>query len=316
MTGFMDALWNGRTLLVFGAAGQVGHAISRSLPPAGWRVVCASRGEADITRPDEVNRLVSQIEPDVVVNAAAFTAVDDAETVPKRAAQVNGEGAAIVAEAALQVGAPIVHLSTDYVFDGRSSRPWVETDPVGPLSVYGSTKAAGEEAVRHVHSGHVILRTSWVFGSHGKNFVKTMLRLGAERPLLRVVADQHGCPTAAADLADALWRIATQVVTPSRDVFGTFHFAGAGATTWFDFATTIFAEAKRHGLAAPQLEPIASQAYPTPARRPAYSVLDSGKIAAVYGIVPPSWHHALSHCIAELMVPGDTQQSSRGVAAA
>lgn len=315
MSTSIDMSWRGRTLLVFGGDGQVGRAIATLLPPVGWRVVAAPRAMADITRTDEVGRLVTQVAPDVIVNAAAFTAVDDAEAVPARAVQINAEGAAIVAEAALQVGAPIVHLSTDYVFDGRSTRPWIETDQVGPLSVYGLSKEAGERAVRRVHSGHVILRTSWVFGSHGKNFVRTMLRLGAERPQLRIVADQHGCPTPAADLATAIWRIALQTVTPTRDVFGTFHFAGQGATTWFDFARRIFMEAERHGHSVPQLEPIATAAYPTPARRPAYSVLDCTRIGAIYGITPPSWHGGLSLCVADLLAPGNRQSHQRGVAA-
>lgn len=315
MTALSDSLWTGRTLLVFGGAGQVGRAISALLPPDGWRVICASRQDANITRADEVSRLVAHVGPDVIVNAAAFTAVDEAETVPKWAAQVNSKGAAIVAEAALQLGAPIIHLSTDYVFDGRSSRPLCETDAVGPLCVYGVSKEAGEQAVRRIHSGHVILRTSWIFGSAGHNFVKTMLRLAAEQPLLRVVADQQGCPTAAADLAAAIWRLALQVATPSRDVFGTFHFAGQGPTTWFDFAARIFAEAMRHGLTSPQLEPIASQAYPTPARRPAYSVLDCAKIGTVHGIVPPPWQEGLSQCIADLLGPREKQQQSKDAAA-
>jgi len=315
MTLPADNQWAGRTLLVFGGTGQIGRAISALLPPNGWRVICASRIDANITRAEDVRRLVSHVEPDVIVNAAAFTAVDKAESVPKWAARVNGTGAGIVAEAALELGAPIIHLSTDHVFDGRSSRPWCESDPVGPLSVYGATKEAGEQAVRRIHSGHVILRTSWVFGGHGDNFVKTMLRQAQERPLLRIVADQQGCPTSAADLAAAIWRIVRQVAMPTRDVFGTFHFAGRGPTTWFDFAKAIFAEAVDHGLASPRLEPIATLDFPTAARRPAYSVLDCDKIAAVYGIVPPSWRDGLSHCIAGLLKPSDMQPQAKDVAA-
>lgn len=310
-----DIAWSGRTLLVFGGAGQVGHAISALLPPDGWRVVCASRGDANITQAEDVRRLVSHVEPDVIVNAAAYTAVDKAESVPKWAARVNGLGAGLVAEAALELGAPIIHLSTDYVFDGRSSRPWCETDAVAPLNVYGATKEAGEQAVRRIHSGHVILRSSWIFGSHGGNFVETMLRHAEEKPLLRVVADQHGCPTFAADLAAAIWRIACQVAMPTRDVFGTFHFAGQGPTTWFDFATAIFNEAARHGVAVPRLEPVASLDFPTPARRPAYSVLDCDKIAAVHGIKPPSWRDGLSRCVADLLKPRHGQSAAKEVAA-
>lgn len=315
MTLSSDIAWSGRTLLVFGGTGQVGHAISALLPPDGWRVICASRSDANITQAEDVKCLVALVEPDVIVNAAAFTAVDKAESVPKWAARVNGTGAGIVAEAALQLGAPIIHLSTDYVFDGRSSRPWCETDAVGPMSIYGATKEAGEQAVRRIHSGHVILRTSWVFGSHGGNFVKTMLRQGAEKPLLRIVADQQGCPTFAGDLAAAIWRIAREVAMPTRDVFGTFHFTGSGPTTWFDFATAIFAEAARHGVASPQLQPIATRDFPTPARRPAYSVLDCGKIAAVYGIVPPSWRDGLSRCVGDLLKPRDLQSPAKEAAA-
>ena len=310
----MDKSWNGRTLLVFGGAGQVGRAIAGLLPPEGWRVVTASREQADITRADEVNGLVALVEPDVVVNAAAFTAVDDAEYHPAPADRINHHGAGIVAAAALEVGAPVIHLSTDYVFGGQGTRPLVESDPVAPLSVYGTTKEAGEQLVRQVHSGHVILRTSWGFGSHGKNFVKTMLRLGAERPVLRIVGDQHGCPTSAADLAEAIWHIARQAVTPNSDVFGTFHFAGARAVTWFDFARDIFAEVARRGRSVPELLPITTQAYPTPARRPAYSVLDCGKIRTVYGIDAPDWRHGLSACIDDLLNSQGKPQR-RGVAA-
>lgn len=310
----MDESWNGRTLLVFGGAGQVGRAIAGLTPPEGWRIVTASREQADITRADEVSGLVALVQPDVVVNAAAFTAVDDAEYHPAPADRANHHGAGIVAAAALEVGAPVIHLSTDYVFDGRGNRPLAESDPVAPLSVYGTTKEAGERLVRRVHSGHVILRTSWVFGSDGKNFVKTMLRLGAERPVLRIVSDQHGCPTSATDLAHAIWHIACQVVLPDKDVFGTFHFAGARAVTWYDFARGIFDEVARHGRAVPDLAPITTHAYPTPARRPAYSVLDCGKIRAVYGIVAPDWQPSLSACIDGLLEPQGKPQR-RGVAA-
>lgn len=310
----MDEPWNGRTLLVFGATGQVGHAIGDMVPPEGWRVVTASRDQADITQSDEVAGLVELVQPDVVVNAAAFTAVDDAEVHSAAAERVNHHGAGIVAAAALEVGAPVIHLSTDYVFDGQGNRPLVESDLAGPLSVYGTTKEAGERLVRRIHSGHVILRTSWLFGSHGKNFVKTMLRLGTERPSLRIVADQHGCPTAASDLAQVLWHITRQAVTPDKDVFGTFHFCGARAVTWFDFARGIFAEVARRGRAVPELVPITTQAYPTPARRPAYSVLDCGKIRSVYGIVAPDWQSSLSTCIDDLLNSQGKPQR-RGVAA-
>lgn len=314
MSASANGHWSGRTLLVFGGRGQVGHAIGGLLPPDGWRLVMVGRGEADITRIDEVKRLVGKIEPAVIVNAAAFTAVDDAESQPEAADRVNQLGAAIVAGTAHQAGAPIIHLSTDYVFDGERSQPLRESDPVRPLSVYGTTKEAGERAVRRANARHVILRTSWVFGTHGKNFVKTMLKLGAERPSLRIVADQYGCPTAATDLAQAIWTIAIQLGSPALGSFGTFHFAGHGVTTWFDFAGRIFDDLVLRGHQTPKLEPIPTHAYPTPARRPAYSVLDCDKIRTVYGIVPPSWHDGLAACIQTLSTPIGKQQR-RGVAA-
>jgi dTDP-4-dehydrorhamnose reductase len=306
--------WTGRTLLVFGGNGQVGRAITSLVPPEGWRVVAAGREQADITRPREVSRFVSRVAPDVVVNAAAFTAVDDAESQAGAADQVNREGAGHVAAAALEVGAPVIHLSTDYVFDGRLSRPLREADPVGPLSVYGETKEAGERIVRRLHSGHVILRTAWVFGSHGRNFVRTMLRLGAERPALRVVADQRGCPTAATDLARAIWWIARNVTAADKDVFGTFHFAGTRPVSWFEFAGAIFAEAARHGRPAPELTPIPTQAYPTPARRPAYSVLDCGRIGAIHGIAAPDWRDGLTACV-DTLLKAQSKPRAEGVAA-
>lgn len=308
--------WNGRTLLVFGGAGQLGHAIGELPPPEGWRSIMVGRADADITRIDEVQRLAAKIGPAVIVNAAAFTAVDDAESQPEMADRVNQLGAAVIASVARQGGAPLIHISTDYVFDGRCRRPLRESDPVRPLNVYGVTKEAGERAVRRINPRHVILRTSWLFSAHGKNFVKTMLKLGAERPTLRIVADQYGCPTAASDLARAIWAIASQVVAPELGSFGTFHFSGHGVTTWFDFAGRIFDELARHGVDAPKLEPIPTEAFPTPARRPAYSVLDCDKVRAVYGIVPPPWQDGLATCVQDLVTrTHERQHTHKGVAA-
>lgn len=303
-----------RTLLVFGGAGQLGRAIGGLMPPPGWRVVLAGRENADITRIDEVKPLIARVAPAVVVNAAAFTAVDDAEKATDTADRVNQLGAAVVAGAAAQIGAPIIHLSTDYVFDGTGCAPLRESDPVGPLSVYGATKEAGERMIRRINPRHVILRTSWLFSGSGRNFVRTMLKLGAERPSLRIVADQYGCPTAATDLARAIWTIADRLVTPERAAFGTFHFAGAGVTTWFDFAGRIFDELALRGHVTPRLEPITTRDYPTPARRPAYSVLDCSKIQTVYGIAPPAWRDGLVACIRDLLEPIE-QQVHKGVAA-
>jgi dTDP-4-dehydrorhamnose reductase len=234
--------------------------------------------------------------PDIVINAAAHTAVDRAESEPAVAGTINRDAPAAMAEACRKAGAALIHISTDYVFDGSGRTPYVESDPVAPLSVYGRTKEEGETAIRNSLREHVILRTSWVFAAHGSNFVRTMLRLGAERPELRIVSDQCGAPTAARDIAQAIAGVAN-AIAQRRGSWGTYHFASDEPVTWYDFARAIFA--LRHG-ANPRLVPITTDEYKTPARRPMYSVLDCGRIAKDFGIARPSWRAALAHVLNEI----------------
>jgi dTDP-4-dehydrorhamnose reductase len=294
-----------KVLLVLGGEGQVGRALTSASAPAGWRIVSISRAAVDITYADQVARAIAAHEPTCVVNAAAYTAVDKAESERDAAFRINETGAGIVAQAASDALVPVIHLSTDYVFDGQASRPWREDDPVAPLGVYGASKAAGEAAVREAARRHVILRTSWVFGADGNNFVKTMLRLGAERPALKIVADQIGRPTSAHDLADAILAIAAKQAAgvSSGSLYGLFHFANHGAVNWFDFAREIFAMAAKRGGPSPELTAIPTSDYPTPAKRPAYSVLDCDKLARLYGIHPRPWPAALGDALDRLLPP-------------
>jgi len=273
-------------LLVLGSNGQVGFELGRARLPAGMTVTGIDRDRIDITDRKAVFAAVPG--HDLVVNVAAYTAVDRAEGERDAAFAANAEAPGYIAEACRNEGAALIHFSTDYVFDGVKAGPYIEDDPVNPLGVYGESKEAGERAVRAALAEHVILRTAWVYGVHGHNFVKTMLRLADERRTLRVVADQRGSPTAAADLAAAILRIAT---APTKR-WGTFHFTGGGETTWHGFAEAIV------GGRVP-VEPIATADYPTPARRPANSVLDCGKIAAAYGIVGRPWQVALGEVLGQ-----------------
>jgi dTDP-4-dehydrorhamnose reductase len=289
-------------ILVFGAAGQVGRELIGLDWPDGLRAVGLDRAAADITDADAVARALAAARPALVVNAAAYTAVDKAEQDAARALAVNRDGAANLAAACAARGLPLIHLSTDYVFDGSRPGAYREDDPVAPLGSYGVGKEAGEAAIRARLARHVILRTAWVFGIHGNNFVKTMLRLGAERPALRIVADQQGCPTEAADIARAVARIAATLLgAPSPLHIGTFHYAGQPPTSWHGFAQEIFRRVAASGRPVPTLSAIATADYPTPARRPANSVLDSGKLARIYGIAPCDWQAALDRVLGVLL---------------
>ncbi|NBC33964.1 MAG: dTDP-4-dehydrorhamnose reductase [Alphaproteobacteria bacterium] len=288
------------TVLVTGAAGQLGRALCDSAWP-GLAVTGVTRADCDLTDGDAVARLVATTAPDVVINAAAYTAVDKAESEPGRAFAVNRDGPGHLAAACARHGAALIHVSTDYVFDGSGDRPRREDDPTGPLGVYGASKLAGEEAVRARLPRHVILRTSWVYSATGGNFVKTMLRVGAERDRLTIVRDQQGCPTAADDLAGAAALVAGRLAAaPETAPTGTFHYSGTGTTTWFDFAVEIFRQAAAYGRPVPELVPITTADYPTPARRPANSVLDCARIAAAYGVARPPWPESLRPVIAAL----------------
>lgn len=278
-------------LLVIGRTGQVARELARALPP-GLEARFLGREELDLGRPSDAAAAVAAV--DAVINAAAWTAVDRAEAEEAAAQVVNAEAPAAMAEAAARRGVPFLHISTDYVFDGAGSRPFRPDDPTGPLGAYGRSKLAGEQAVRAAGGPHLILRTSWVVSAHGANFVKTMLRLGRERPVLRVVADQVGGPTPAAAIAAALLTAARAMVAGAPG--GTHHFAGSPDTSWADFARAIMA-----GASLPaQVEDIATADYPTPARRPANSRLDCSAFTAAFGVPRPDWRAGLQDILKEL----------------
>jgi dTDP-4-dehydrorhamnose reductase len=286
-------------LLLFGAGGQVGREIADRAGAFGIRLAGRTRQEVDIGDAAAVGSAMREIAPDIVVNAAAYTKVDQAETEAEAAFQANAAGARRVAQACAAAGVPLVHLSTDYVFDGRKAEPYREEDATGPLGVYGQSKAAGEEAVREACPEHLILRTSWVFGRYGANFVKTVLRLATERDTLRIVADQHGCPTAAADIAAAVLT-AAPLLAAGDAPWGTYHFASGGATTWHGFAQEIVAAQARLTGRRVAVTPIATVDYPTPARRPANSRLDSGKFAATFRFHAEPWEQRVRDVVGSL----------------
>lgn len=297
-------------ILLLGKDGQVGWELQRALSPLGELRACG-RAEADLSDPESLRGLVRAFAPDIIVNAAAYTAVDKAESDEVAAHTCNAVAPGVLAEEASACGAWLVHYSTDYVFDGSKEGAWVETDAVNPLSVYGRTKYDGEERIRASGARHLILRTSWVFAPHGGNFAKTMLRLAKERETLSVVADQHGAPTGAELLADAtalaLHRISS-LGDDARSLSGTYHLAASGATTWHAYARHVLAQALAHGAvlkAGPDaVQPIAASAFPTPAVRPANSRLDCKKFCDGFGLVLPDWRHHVNRLVAELAAQG------------
>lgn len=302
------------TILVVGRSGQVASALQATPWPQTMIMEARGRDSLDLCQPGAAAAAVVQGHWAAVVNTAAYTEVDRAESESERAFAVNRDGPAVLAEACSRAGIPLVHLSTDYVFDGTKAEPYAEDDPANPLSVYGASKAEGEAAVRARLPAHVILRTSWVFSPVGANFVKTMLRLGREREELRIVDDQCGRPTAADDIARAIVRILAALQVGKPDGFGTFHFANTGATTWHGFAHEIFRQAELRGLArVRRLTAIPTSAYPTPARRPMNSVLETGRIARVYGIVPRRWENALSETLDALLGPVEAHARGRAI---
>jgi dTDP-4-dehydrorhamnose reductase len=271
------------------------------LQQAGFSVVGRGRPELDLTQKASIHAVFEEVRPDICINTAAYTAVDKAESDAAGAFAVNRDGVASLAEACRAVHIPLIQLSTDYVFPGTASRPYLEEDPTTPLGVYGRSKWEGEEAVRAMYREHLIVRTAWLYGHHGTNFVKTMLRLAHERQVLQVVQDQHGCPTWTRDLARALTVVCHHLTrAQGAHLWGTYHFCGAGQTTWYDFARAIFAEVRfSEGLSIQRVDPIPTTAYPTPAQRPAYSVLNCSKIQRVFGITPRPWRDSLHDCMQE-----------------
>ncbi|NLC60109.1 MAG: dTDP-4-dehydrorhamnose reductase [Gammaproteobacteria bacterium] len=304
-------------ILLTGANGQVGHELRRSLAPFG-EMVCATRDgrlgpdgtgceTADLNRPGELAGLLQHVRPDVVVNAAAYTAVDRAESEPEAAFRINAEAVGALATACAARGALLVHYSTDYVFPGDNPRPRREDDPTGPLNVYGASKLAGEEAIRASGCRHLIFRISWVYSERGHNFLRTLLRLAGEREELRVVDDQFGAPTPAHWVADATAKAIAAVTGPqsqgpSASASGTWHLAAQGETSWHGFAEAIFAGAKRAGLIenAPRVVPVPTSEFPAPAKRPRSSRLGTRSVENDFGIILPDWRQGLAEVIVAL----------------
>ena len=297
-------------ILLLGKDGQVGWELQRALAPLG-ELRMLGRAEADLDQPESLRAQVRAFAPDVIVNAAAYTAVDKAESDADSAQRVNALAPGVLAEEAAACGAWLVHYSTDYVFDGSKAAPYAETDATAPLSVYGRTKCEGEERIRASGARHLILRTSWVFAARGGNFARTMLRLAKERDTLNVIADQHGAPTSAELIADAtalaLHRILGAGAAGSA-LAGTYHLVAAGATTWHGYAQYVLEQALAHGAvlkAGPQqVQPIATEAYPTPAARPRNSRLDTQLFQTTFGLQMPDWRHHVNRLIAELAAQG------------
>jgi len=281
--------------LVTGASGQVGADVARLLEGRA-EVAARTRASLDLEKPDEIRSAVREVRPDVIVNAAAYTAVDRAESDEDRARAVNGVAPGILAEEAKRAGALLIHYSTDYVFDGELDRPYMETDATNPLSAYGRTKLEGERAVTAAGGRYLILRTSWVYAPHGRNFMLTMLRLAAERDELRIVDDQRGAPTTSLQLA----RATVDLSDAQREHAGIYHATAAGETTWFGFAAAIFEGRKRkpgNPLRMPKLVPISTADYPTPAKRPKNSVLSNAKLENVFGIRVGDWREGLEEAL-------------------
>lgn len=290
-------------LVVTGTQGQVVQALLERGVGAEIEVIALGRPALDLARADTVAAPLRAARPDIIVSAAAYTAVDKAEQEPDLAQAVNGAGAGAVARAAAALGVPVVHLSTDYVFRGDGERPYGEDDPVAPLGVYGRSKLAGEQAVAAATADHCILRTAWVYSPFGANFVKTMLRVAATRPELRVVADQFGSPTSALDIADGVIAVCRTLLRHRRDerLRGIFHMAGTGYTHWAGFAEAIFAYSSAHDGPAARVVPITTADYPTPARRPGNSRLDCAKLERLYGVRLPPWQDSTTMVVARLL---------------
>ncbi len=284
-------------ILVIGAGGQLGRELTRHLDAARRPAAGLSHGELNVRDCEGVRRAIRDIAPSLVINAAAYTQVDKAESEQQAAFAVNRDGPANLAAACAEVGIPLLHVSTDYVFDGRKEGPYVESDPVAPLCVYGASKLAGEEALRDRLEHYVILRTAWVHSAHGTNFVRTIARLAGERPALSVVDDQRGSPTPAGSVAEALLAV-VDAIGAGGARWGTYHFCGAPATSWCGFARAIVDAAGPYLGRRVVVRPIATADDPLPAKRPANSVLDCGKIAATFGIASPDWRASLPAILA------------------
>lgn len=290
-------------IVVVGANGQLGWELCRRAKPAGLDVMALDLPGFDITDNDCVQKKLNRPDISLVINASAYTAVDQAESEIGLAFAVNRDGPAYLASACAEAGIPLIHVSTDYVFDGCKKSPYSADDPVCPLGVYGKSKVDGEVKIRELLSEHIILRTAWLYGVHGNNFVKTMLRLGKEQELIRVVADQYGGPTFAGDLAEGILTIAGRIHEAGNNIpWGTYHFCGKGITTWHGFTEKILELASRHtSLKVKKVEAIPTSDYPTPVERPANSVLDCSLINAHFGISPRPWQESLEEMIRDML---------------
>jgi dTDP-4-dehydrorhamnose reductase len=297
-------------IVVTGSTGQVARALLERGPGLGVQVTAAGRPVLDLLEIETIEPTLRAAAPDIIVSAAAYTAVDKAESQPDLAHAVNAQGAEAVAKAAAALGVPLVHLSTDYVFAGDLDRAYREDDATGPVGAYGRSKLASELAVAAITANHVILRTAWVYSPFGTNFAKTMLRVAETREVVRVVADQHGSPTSALDIADALVGVCWNLAQHPNDerLRGTFHMTARSYTTWATFAEAIFASARALGGPSARVEPIATSAYPTAAKRPANSRLDCTKLRAVHGVELPDWHSSTAACVARLVATTDREQ--------
>ena len=287
-------------ILVTGREGQVARQLAER--DAGRDLAFVARPDFDLADEDSIARTIGSIRPDLVISAAAYTAVDQAEDEPELAMAINGEAPGHIGRAAANIGAPVIHLSTDYVFDGSGERAWREDDPTGPIGVYGKTKLAGEQALAESGATYAILRTAWVYSPFGSNFVKTMLRLAKRRDTLNVVNDQHGNPTSALDIADALLAVADRwQAEPGHGANAIYHFAGTGTTDWAEFARAVFAESARHDGPVCEVTGIPASDYPTKAVRPGNSRLDCSKFAATFAHVAPHWRDSLGQVVERLL---------------
>jgi dTDP-4-dehydrorhamnose reductase len=285
-------------ILINGRHGQVSHELQRRLGAIGELIVLG-RDQLDLAQPDQIRRQVQNIRPDLIVNAAAHTAVDLAESEPQPAFAINAVAPGILAEEALALDIPLIHYSTDYVFDGSKAGPYNEDDTPNPLGVYGKSKLAGEQAIRDVQGKHLILRTSWVYSTHGRNFLLTMQRLLQEKPELRVVADQIGAPTWAGTIADSTLALIERWQTSQVANWGTYHLTAQGETSWFGFAQAIGEALRQQGKRCADLLPIPSSDYPTPAARPLNSRLDCSRLQRDWGVSQPDWQTALRECLTQ-----------------
>ncbi|MTJ07976.1 MULTISPECIES: dTDP-4-dehydrorhamnose reductase [unclassified Anabaena] len=288
-----------KSILLIGSNGQVGTELQNTLS-SHYNLIAVNRPQIDLTQPDIIRLIIREIQPEIIINAAAYTAVDQAESEPEIAHVVNAIAPEIIAEESQKLGSFLIHISTDYVFNGNNHFPYQETDITNPLSVYGQTKLAGEIAIQKTCPQHIILRTAWVYGTYGKsNFVKTMLRVGKERPEVRVVADQIGSPTWSQDIALTITQIIPKLTS---EIAGIYHYTNSGVASWYDLAIAIFEEAEKLGfpLTIENIIPITTPEYPTPTKRPAYSVLACEKISKILGTYPPHWRQRLRLMLKEL----------------